>query len=629
MSILKDSIVEENTIRSILKEKIKGALSRLSLEKYEDLVQVTVNKHLNFGEYATNIALLIAKKINETPLDIAHKIEYYLEVPDFVEKVKIEKPGFINFYIDYLKFLDQNITPTLKAIQYPKIVIEHTSVNPNKSLHIGHLRNAVLGDTIALLLKKLFDKVEIQNYIDDTGVQVADTVAALVYFKEIKTPEEVDRLEDPFDDLCWDLYARFHQLLKDEALKDTLQDLRQEILHQIEKQEGPYFQISQRVVQRILDHHLSELSQYGISYDLLVYERDVIRFKLWDAAFELLKKTNKIKFFKEGKYANCWVFISKNLPPKILVRSDNTKVYTAKDIAYHLWKVGYLDTDFKYSKWQGKLYKDSNLFQTNPEGEDMPKTFGQAQKVINVIDARQSYPQQVVKTAIEEITNKKDLIYHLAYGVVALSPQTAKMLGISAEGSILHMSGRKGIGVKSKELYNAVYQEIQKKAESSGQDLDNEAIKAITVASIRYHLLSFTTSRDIVFDIKQATQYIGKTGPYLQYSYVRAINILKKADQEVKPLLFSQLTSEERQLLKEIIRYYEVLYDTISNLEPSIMAEYAYQLASAFNAFYEKHPVLHEKDSKLKNFRLYLVKLFLDTFKEVLNILGIPLIEKM
>ncbi len=635
---------QDKQMKSKLSKIIRDSIIEFDIT---EPVNFTINspKHSHFGDYSTNVALILSKLLKKQPVEIAKILIEKMKnnLPPIIYDIRVASPGFINFYLDTTKVLydtlqsQNNTLPKVKQ----KVIIEHTSVNPNKAMHIGHLRNAILGDTLARILKNFFVKIEIQNYIDDTGVQVADTVAALTLFGQPKEDSKA------FDDYCWDIYSKFHKELKNENKQQDLIKLREEILHQIESQQGEYFKISQRLVRKIVDHHLYELNKLGITHNLLIYERDIIGFKLWETAFELLKQKGLIKYYKTGKYAGCWVFKSPNIAePKILVRSNGTKVYTAKDIAYHLWKVGALNTDFKYSIWEGKLYTpQKDLYQTDPTGQQLPNRFGQADIVINVIDYRQSYPQQVVREAVEEIINQKDVIYHIPYGVVSLSPKTAALLGIDTSDNrkSYPMSGRKGIGIKSKDLFKKVKQVIKEKVEKTYQDAPHLKkqidIDAITVAAIRYQLISYTVTRDIIFDIEEATSYTGKTGPYLQYSFVRAYNIIQKANQNnlhsltILPNIqipnnytFSQY---EKELIHLLYKHDEVLYESALNLEPAIYAEYAFALANAFNSFYEKHSVINERDDKVKALRLNLVIIFASIMQKVLNNLGIPIVYKM
>ncbi len=763
MSFLQDIVKKDVGIRAIIKNSLQDVLVNLGAPKQViDSLELTYPKHKNFGDYSTNIALLLAKHFKKAPVaiaqDIVEKLKERKVLQELVLDIKVENPGFINFFLhsnNILKIIadslqngesfsthegdiqelgaqDNNGVSTTskdssssqsitlaKALFTPiakkknkKIIVEHTSVNPNKALHIGHLRNAVLGDTISRLLKNIVENVEVQNYIDDTGVQVADTTAALVLYNNSKldTPGGIQ-----FDDYAWDIYAQFHKDLKraEEKEEDKTQleksdngkadinenkpegsagdkiniaedkinilELRKQIVHQIEAAKGEYYDLSQKVVYKILDHHLSDLSKLNIKYNLLIHERDIIGFNLWDYAFKKLKQAGRVKFYEDGKYAGCWVFESPNMPPKILVRSDGTKVYTAKDIAYHLWKVGAIDFDFLYKVWQGEIYKDDNLYQTDPNGKEYKDKngkhkFGFADKVINVIDYRQAYPQQVVKEAIEEVVGKKDMLYHLAYGVVNLSKKTAELLGVDTSDNkkVYTMSGRKGVGIKAKDLYNKVKEAVAKvvkenykvKHAGSNNDVHNTGggisvnteagidINAITTAAIRYQLIKYTASRDIVFDIDDAIQFVGKSGPYLQYSFVRALNILKKLygnninnkqdvsdvlehiardiqDDVSRALEVYELKDHEQELVNILFKHNEYLVDTLQAIDPVLYAEYAYDLASAFNSFYEKSHIISEKDKNAKVVRIFLVLLFVRTKRQVLENLGVGEIYKM
>ena len=647
MSFLGELKKVQKDLRISLQEALQKAISNTYSEIKECTIEFTYPKYSKFGDYATNIALSLAKNLKTNPMTIAEQIVANLDLPKFVKKVQIEKPGFINIFLDSKQIIKKELEKFTKGYKLNKtnlkIIVEHTSVNPNKALHVGHLRNAVLGDTLARLLANYVEKVEIQNYIDDTGLQVADTTAALKLYGEQKNQKE------RFDFYCWDIYAKFHSELKQEDKELELSKLRREVLEQIEKQQGKYYKVSQEVVHRILDHHLSDLAKLNVEYNLLIHERDIIGFKLWDYAFELLKKSGKIKYYETGEFAGCWVFESEHMPAKILVRSNGTKVYTAKDIAYHLWKIGALDFDFLYGQWQGELYKNPNLIHTDPAGSKMPDKFGHADKVINVIDYRQSYPQQVVREAVEEVTGKSNLIYHLAYGVVNLSKNTAARLGIdTSDGkNVYAMSGRKGVGIKAWDLYNAVKSAVLQKVKETYKDkAETIDIDAITTAAIRYQLIRYTAARDIVFDIDEATQFVGKTGPYLQYSYVRALNILRKytkkqekdkAINDMKNKIAksnvdipkTEMPSEINDLIVLLAKHQEAMLDSALAIEPAVYAEYAFNLASAFNTFYEKVHILSEQDEAKQLFYMTIVFIFLINMQKILENLGITPVERM
>ena len=630
----------ENTLQTQLLNQLdkalKESLDSNTYHKIQTKIAIQPPRHDNFGDYSTNVALILAKIVKDNPLAIAQKISDALNKTNlkFIQKIEVVKPGFINFFLDtnYIANNLQELLALPSKNTKKKIVLEHTSVNPNKALHIGHLRNAVLGDTLARLLKIFYQKVEVQNYIDDTGVQVADTVAGLYTFKDNQ-----QKPNQPFDDFCWDIYAKFHKLLKENPEKYT--KLREEILHELEQQKGEYYELSKKVVQKILDHHLYELAQFNISYDLLVYESHIIKFKLWDKAFELLKQKKLVEKVNTGEYAGCWVFTANNLN-KILVRSNGTKVYTAKDIAYHMWKTKALkDFDFLYTTWNGELYQNPNLYKTAENGKAMPNHFGKADYVINIIDTRQAYPQEVVKNALEAILNQQNVLKHLSYGIVALSKNTAELLGIKTnkDQQIYHMSGRKGIGVKVKELLKLVHTQILEKVKESNQSSSQINTKAIAVSAIRYFLIRYTTERDIIFDINDAINIQGKTGPYLQYSYVRALNVLKKAkidpesnvDSAIKIPQNYSLNKTEQNLLRTLAKFKDQLYLALDKLEPAILAEYAYTLSTAFNKFYETSSIATEGNQEVRQFRLNLTLGFLQTLKDLFNIFGIEAIEKM
>jgi arginyl-tRNA synthetase len=548
-----------------------------------------------------------------------------------------------------------------------KVFIEHTSVNPNKTMHIGHLRNSVLGDTVARVLKWNGFSTEVCNYIDDTGLQVVDVVTALLYldppfykggsdFKVIwgKVPTN-----QPFDYFCWDLYARFqNELVKNPSLPEK----REEILHKIEEGFHPIAGLAKELATKIVQSHLDTVAQLSIFYNLLNWESDIIGRGFWEATFELLKEKGALRFETGGPNEGCWVVPfggivetaegMKSLD-KILVRSNGSVTYTGKDIAYQLWKFGLLKKDFLYKRW-GSQADGEMLWTTAKEGEpgdQLSKKFGHADRVINVIDTRQSYPQQVVIESLRQMGFEKEAnqSIHLAYEVVNLSPQAARLLGVeeNEEKKAYAMSGRSGTGVKAKDFIQMVKQKVREKAD---HPLEESVASALASAAIRYYLLKFTLESQIIFDFDEALKTTGDTGIYLEYAHARACSILRKAkEQKIDPqskkvgvdsyrdYVPIQLTETERGLLDALSKFSSSIVKTGKTLRVSQLAEYAFDLATSFTNFYEhpdpgadvQTPFIHLRDEGLRTFRLSLVKAFQKGMANVLTLMGMPALEKI
>lgn len=615
-----------------IKVSLSTELSKVitSLFKLEYEVEVTIPQLIEHGDYSTNIAMTLSKVLKRSPIDIATELKPHLEQVDFVEKIEIVNPGFINIFINE-KFLVQSILSEVVngKIREPrgKVIVEHTSVNPNKAMHVGHLRNAILGDSIARLLKRVGYDVEVQNYIDDTGLQVADTTNAVL---NLGIP--YSETTQDFDDYCWDIYSKIN--VEYENPESELLVKRKEISKQIEEGIGDAVAISKDIVEKLVNAHVSQLLGLGIKYDLLVYESSVVRSDLWEIVFKELKASPNFILETEGKNSGCWVLKNNgDGGDKVYVRSDGTKVYTAKDTAYHFWKFGLVDFDFHYKRFSSPDIK-YDLWKTSTEHSDLPKIkFGVADKTVNIIDERQSYPQEMVKKSLELLGHKKQAenFIHVAYAVVTLSQSTAKSLGVdvSDDSQNYAMSGRKGIGVKAKDLVKLVRNNIATE-KMEGKPQDAETLNKIATAAIRLYMLKNHSETPVVFDYANALSIEGFTGPYLQYSYARAKSILRKGYLAIDVITeySHKLDANEIELIKTIGNWPTILNGTAESLNISFIAEYAFKLAGAFNSFYHSSPVLSESDD-VKKFRLSLVRRFADVLADALQILGIETLEEM
>jgi arginyl-tRNA synthetase len=528
-------------------------------------------------------------------------------------------------------------------------------------MHVGHLRNAVLGDTVARVFKWLGFSTEVCNYIDDTGLQVVDVVTALLYldrpffsegsadFKDLwaKAPKD-----QPFDYFCWDLYTRFQKEIDQHP---SLEEKREEVLHQIERGSHPVSFFAKELADKIVQAHLETVAQLSIFYDLLNWESDVIRQGFWQATFELLKERGAVRFETEGANQGCWVVPFGGLVEteegvksldKILVRSNGSVTYTGKDVAYQLWKFGLLKKDFLY-KSLGPQANGEVLWTTFREGDPgdrLPKRFGHAERVINVIDTRQSYPQQVVTECLRHMGFEKqaDQSVHLAYEVVNLSSQSARLLGVDEveENRSVAMSGRAGTGVKAMDFINMVRRKVIEKAD---HHIEEGTVSSLAAAAIRYYLLKFTLESQIVFDFDEALKTTGDTGVYLEYAHARACSILRKAEERRiefhwrKDSIPASLTDTERDLLSALSEFSSVINKAGRTLRISQLAEFAFDLATSFTNFYEhpdpgadiQTPFIHLEDRGLQTFRLSLVKSFEIVMASLLKIMGMDTLEKI
>ena len=635
-------------------------------------IPLNVPPRREMGDISSAICLSLAKERRRAPMKIAQEAieQLRLNRPPFIQEITVSPPGYLNFKVDWPELAQDLILQILergdlfgRPVLTPeeKVFIEHTSVNPNKAMHIGHLRNAVLGDTVARVLKWLGFSTEVCNYIDDTGLQVVDVVTALLYLNppifsegssDFETIWAKIPTDQPFDYFCWDLYARFQSELENNP---PLLEKREGVLHKIEKGSDPISSFAKDLAKRIVQAHLETVAQLSIFYHLLNWESDIIERGFWEATFELLKKKEAIRFETEGPNEGCWVVPFGGIVEtgegvksldKILVRSNGSVTYTGKDVAYQLWKFGLLKKDFLYEVW-GHQANGEVLWTTAHDGEPADRLahrFGRAGKVINVIDTRQSYPQQVVSECLRQMGFEKEAeqSIHLAYEVVNLSPPATRLLGMEeiAERRSFAMSGRSGTGVKAKDFIEMVKKKVIEKADHA---MEESTASSLAAAAIRYYLQKFTLESQIVFDFDEALKTTGDTGIYLEYAHARACSILRKVDERKIDLQWKkdcipiQLTETERDLLDALSRFSTVVTKAGRSLRVSQLAEYAFDLATSFTNFYEhpdpgadvQTPFIHLQDQGLQTFRLSLVKAFQKVMANMLNLMGMATLERI
>jgi arginyl-tRNA synthetase len=667
-----------------IKARLRDALAKLIRAKYHLELPIVLERppKIDMGEAASPVCFELAKRLKKAPRQIAQEIQNALPPIPGIAKVDVAGAGYLNAYFDRGAFWEaaqseakQTGTTQTAKQSADKIIVEHTSINPNKAAHIGHVRNAVLGDTMARTLRYAGHNVQVQNYIDNTGVQVADVVIGLLHM-ERRTPVSVKMLAmDPrFDYYCWDVYAKATQFFVED--KERAAKLRGETLQAIEAGQGEAAEVGQVVADAIVTCHLRTMSRLGISYELLARESEILHLHFWDLAFAKLKEAGAIQYVQHGKMAGCWVMPWKddkssginaldtesqsteiieeeeNTQDKIIVRSNGTVTYVGKDIAYQLWKFGLLGKDFHYAKWP-KAPEAEEVWATTSGGND-PKAppFGApAKKVYNVIDTRQAYLQDVVAQGLRGLghPDTAENSIHLSYEIVALTPRCAAEMGYElspddAKKPYVEVSGRKGFGVKADDLIDrleaaALAEVRQRHAEMSAEEQKRIA-HAIAVGALRFFLLKFTRSAIIAFDFKDALSFEGETGPYCQYAVVRIRGIRRKgleagsAREAVTPETAQKLLAgaEGNGLWEVLLAVGSLDYAvdaTIVAQEPAFAAKYAFQLAQAFNNFYHKHHILSETDDQKRAFLLGLTELVETQLVRALTLLGIDAPEKM
>jgi arginyl-tRNA synthetase len=592
-------------IQDRLKQQVRAAaLELFGLELAQVSAEIPPRPEL--GDLAFPVSFELAKLIKQgtgaklAPRAIAEQMKAKLEATAEVSRVDVAGAGYLNVFFERAKLLalfaadkPPQLTEPLPLPDRPKKMVEHTSINPNKAAHIGHVRNAVLGDTFARVLVAAQERVEVQNYIDNTGVQVADVVVGFMHIEKMDLAD-IKRLdsslppERPFDYYCWDLYTKVGVFYRNgEATAGTNAErlkLRSDVLHALEEGNNPVAELADYVATRNVQCILDTMERLGIRYDLLARESDILHLHFWDRAFELMKQTGVIRLETQGKHAGCWVMpfesytgTDEHESDKIIVRSNGTVTYTGKDIAYQLWKLGRLGLDFNYKPFRS--YADAHVAwvtTTEPNTELAPEivrpNFGGGVKVYNVIDSRQAYPQEIVARGVAAVVPEvgADASVHFGYEMVALSPAACEELGIELSEEdrarpFIEMSGRKGLGVKADDLINRLEADALREVSSRHPELsaDEQSATAheIAVGALRYFLLKFTRNSVIAFDFKEALSFEGETGPYCQYAAVRANSIFRKLD--------DQASAKAEALILKATASLEGLQSEAAKIEPA------------------------------------------------------------
>ncbi len=666
----------------LIEQEIAEAVQGLLRQEFgvESGVVVEQPRQAEFGEVALPVAFQLARTLKKAPREIAAALAPKLEgLLPAVSRVDVAGNGFLNLklkrgaYAQMLLAGHRVERGTSKA--GGKVIVEHTNINPNKAAHIGHLRNAVLGDTFVRMLRAAGEHVEVQNYIDNTGVQVADVVVGF-HFVEKKSLAEVQAMvEDPtvpFDYRCWDLYASVSAQYQTNP--ETV-GWRAETLHAIEAGEGEIAAMGHLVADAIVRCHLSTMYRLGIQYDVLPRESEILHLKFWAKAFELLKERKAIYLEDKGKNAGCWVMPASAFKEsaasaepleddgsdpaaedsKVIVRSNGTVTYVGKDIAYQLWKFGLLGQDFFY-KVTHRYPEGHALYVSTAEAAEAAPVeearFGGGVRVYNVIDSRQSYLQDVVVAGLRALHYEEAAqnSVHFAYEMVALSPRCCADLGITlseedSRKAYVEVSGRKGLGVKADDLIDrltdAAYAEVLSRNAERGEEACRNVARQVAVGALRYFLLKFTRNSVIAFDFQEALSFEGETGPYVQYAAVRANRIFEKWSETGEPIpeFGTTLTGETLELLLADEKLWQLMVQAskrvfavgraVSAGEPANLAKHAFQAAQSFNEFYHEYPILKEKDEARRAALLWLATYFRAELIKTLDVLGIEAPEFM
>jgi arginyl-tRNA synthetase len=624
------------SFKILLDEIGKNLSSIVKEEGMGDLDFVLEPAKEGFGDVTCNIAFLAAKTLKKKPHDVARSLQekYGKFLGGLVSRVEAHQSGYLNFYANNERLSNLIITASQKddygSIDIGKkssVVVEHTSVNPNKALHIGHVRNVVIGDSIVRILSKANYDVKTLNYVDDSGLQVADILLGFKYLGFSETAESGQK----FDQYCGDVV--YVKTTERYATEPALEEKRKEILKDLEGGKSEMAAFARRVTSRVLEDQLRTCWRLGAYYDCLNFESEIVRSKLWPLVFDKLKEMNLIRFEKEGNNKDCWVIPADGEEDKVLVRSNGTATYIAKDIPYAAWKLGMLDDPFYYKKYSVQL-NNKILWQTTLEKNNESKHKFSADRVITVIDSRQARLQNIITKLIAKFAKNKQYI-HLSYESVTLSSDTAKQLGVDTKGKSAQMSGRKGLYVNADSMLDELEKKTLHETRKRNQDLPDaelkEIAKKVAVATMRYEMAKQDLDKIITFDTTKSLSLEGDTASYIQYAYARAVRIIEKSN--TKPdfdASYGLLSGPyEANLVRLIGKFDLSVQDAAKNLSPKVIAKYCYSLAVSFNAFYEHERVLDVADKRLAKARLCLVHAFKSCLEKALALIGIETPARM
>jgi arginyl-tRNA synthetase len=621
----------ENEVRAAL----EAACKRMEYSGAE--IDISLPPNDEYGDLASSIPIRMSKGTSKKPGELAVKlgseVERQLKGSRYVGKVSPHRGGYLNFSINYPRFIKDTIEAVAsgdlggrKQIGR-RMIIEHTNVNPNKALHVGHARNLVLGDSLTKVMTYLGNQVQILNYIDDSGAQVADVIVGFLYLGLPQEPPSGVK----YDAYCGD--SVYTKVTQEYTRNPALKEKQSIILKEIEKGEGKTSEFTTSIVRRILAAQLETCWRLGASYDLLNWESHLVHSGLWEQIFESLKKRQYVRLVTEGENKGCWVIPDPDTgEEKVVVRSDGTTVYVAKDIPYAAWKIGLVKDPFGYELYSEKQPDGRKLYSTALHKKPHGPSFGAAELAVSVIDTRQSYLQRIVSKVLEKLEPGASKRYlHRAYEVVALSKKTAGQLGFNIGGEFVHMSGRKGMYVNTDSVLGALKErakeETLKRNPKETPEWVDDVAEAVAVSALRYELVKQDPDKIIVFDSDEALRFEGDTGPYLLYTYARARRILEKT--QGKPTI--DLKSAEKlskpqeiRLAKKLSMLDLAVAKAGEYLSPKEVAKFAHELAVSFNDFYEGVPVNSEPDESTRNARLALVDAGSRVLAEAMDLIGIP-----
>ncbi|HEV3310032.1 MAG TPA: arginine--tRNA ligase [Chloroflexota bacterium] len=615
--------------------EIRGFLTAQGVDATD--VSLSVPPEPEFGEAASNAAFLLAKSRRLPPRTIAGEIvaSFDPSTTRFIRRAESAGAGFINFFLNYESFVPHALGAIESsgtefgrpgALRSKNILIEHTSINPNKEWHVGHLRNVVIGDVLVRVSRLAGHTVEVQNYIDDTGRQAAEAIYAL----ELYEPPPMDP-DDKFDHYVGRYYVRLNGELTDPDTPERAAELEagiERVLHDMEA--GRY----RDRVEEILGAQLETAVRLGATYDLLVWESDIIHAQLLDEALGLLRKSPVVFVPEEGEYKDALVIKLQQVHSKaepveseprfrVLVRSNGIPTYTGKDTPYMMWKFGLLKAQLESCRFE---VPTGSIRTTCPNGEPfLPKSHDE---VINVVGEHQALQQQTVIEGLAAAGYAKEAkaAHHLSYGMVS-----------QAHGKI---SGRKGSGISADDVLDEAVavakSRITDKQPELGGTAGDAIAEAVAVGSVRYLMAQYSPVKTITFDLRDVVSFEGNTGLYLQYAMVRMSAIVRRADAE-HGISDRQIDGgdagllvhpAEQRLLVQLTRFPAAVEDVSRTFGINLIAEFAHSLASEFSQFYRDCPIL-PADPPLRLARLRLLRATRIVLTNALALLGIPVVDRL
>ena len=636
------------SLRNLRKEAVL-LIDKLLQERKIDGINYTLVEPPNnaFGELTSNIAFQLAQRFNSTPYLVAKDLVDSLLIQlnnqrtreSLLNTIDAHPSGHINFRADWNVYpkavIGEILDDSYGKFDFGKgkrVIIEHTSVNPNKALHVGHLRNMIIGDVLFRILSAVNYDTSVFYYVDDSGLQVADIV---VGFMNAGFPTDPPDPATKFDQYCGnEVYVKINDLY---IKNPDLQKKRKSVLKSIEKGHSDLSRFAKDISLRVLKDQLKTCWSLKVRYDLLNFESDIVASKMWEKMFELLKNKGRAAYETEGKNKGCWVIRGSDDDDKVLIRSDGTLTYVAKDMPYAAWKLGLFSDPFLYcvfsEQWDTSILWAATLDTT--VGSHAKRQFGGAEIVINLIDSRQSRLQTIISSTLSAVAKfEKERYKHLSYEPVTLSSRTAKSLGIDIGNTSAHMSGRKGIYVGADQIMEILYKKAKEEIRSRHPNLTDSELSGISEslgrAAVRYNMIKQDLERPIVFDLEESLSLDGDSGPYLQYAFARSQRLLEKGELTHRTNSLANLLHEkESNLIRELSKMDLIIEQCSSQMNPKLLARYAHKLAVAFNLYYEKVPILKETSESLVSARLLLVKAFNIVMRLALNYLGIDPLNRM